>query len=250
MFDVAQEPVLKRVRSLLAKTEAAGCTPQEAAAASAKVKEIIAKYGLNPILTQPFKSTYIDLPLERLRVRVGLASSITWLTGTRYELEDKETKLRFYGFAPDVDKAIRLLEKCEKHVESCANQERFIERKYDTTWLHESFDERASFERGAVDEISRLLDVISTKRDKVIKEKIHIVVREERARNPKDLSVLLAGQVYRGSKKKADILRKQMVDIAATSYSRPESIGKRWTGRNEYRERGIEIARHLPLRLE
>ena len=40
--------VKRRIALLLAKTEANGCTPGEAAAATVKVEELIAKYKLDP----------------------------------------------------------------------------------------------------------------------------------------------------------------------------------------------------------
>lgn len=40
--------VKRRIAALLAKTEANGCTPGEAAAATVKVEELIAKYKLDP----------------------------------------------------------------------------------------------------------------------------------------------------------------------------------------------------------
>lgn len=61
--------VKRRIEALLAKTEANGCTPGEAAAATVKVEELIAKYKLDPAAFRrsPTASAPSGTPTSRSR---------------------------------------------------------------------------------------------------------------------------------------------------------------------------------------
>src|ERR1700689_3387486 len=65
MTMTSDNPQLDRVRKLLAKAEAAGCTPPEAEALTAKAAELMARYGIDPArLTAPRRET--DQPSSRI----------------------------------------------------------------------------------------------------------------------------------------------------------------------------------------
>jgi hypothetical protein len=61
----AAGPLLARVRKLLAKAEAAGVTPAEAQALTAKAAELMAKYGIDRALLAAARPE-TDRPADRV----------------------------------------------------------------------------------------------------------------------------------------------------------------------------------------
>jgi hypothetical protein len=62
---VDDEKLLDRVRKLLAKAEAEGCTEQEAGALTAKAAELMAKYGIDQALLDAAKPSVGNKPADR-----------------------------------------------------------------------------------------------------------------------------------------------------------------------------------------
>lgn len=62
---MGDEKLLDRVRKLLAKAEAEGCTEQEAEALTSKAAELMAKYGINQALLNATKPSADNKPTDR-----------------------------------------------------------------------------------------------------------------------------------------------------------------------------------------
>jgi Protein of unknown function (DUF2786) len=62
---VTEPKILDRVRKLLAKAEAEGCTPQEAEALTAKAAELMAKYGVDQALLDATRKPEDNKPANR-----------------------------------------------------------------------------------------------------------------------------------------------------------------------------------------
>ncbi|HTT52855.1 MAG TPA: DUF2786 domain-containing protein [Streptosporangiaceae bacterium] len=107
-------PLLERVRKLLAKAESAGTTPAEAESLTAKAAELMARYGIDrallaaqqPETDQPAdRKIDIDNPWARVRSHLlcGLASALRCqcviLPRSR-----PGTRIHIFGFASDIER--------------------------------------------------------------------------------------------------------------------------------------------------
>ena len=111
----SENALLQRVRKLLAKAEAAGVTPAEAEALTAKASELMARYGIDRALLAAAKpetdqpgDRVIDIPNPWARVQAhllcGLASAMRCqcvvLPGSR-----QGSRIHIFGYASDIERA-------------------------------------------------------------------------------------------------------------------------------------------------
>ena len=111
----SDNPLLERVRKLLAKAEAQGVTPAEAEALTAKAAELMARYGIDRALLaaqQPEtdhpadRKVDVDNPWARVQAHLlcGLASAMRCqcviLPGS-----GPGTRIHIFGFASDIERA-------------------------------------------------------------------------------------------------------------------------------------------------
>jgi len=110
-----ENALLDRIRKLLAKAEAEGCTPQEAEALTAKAAELIAKYGIDrallaaaqPETDQP-SSRIIDIPNPWSAVRAHLLSGLASAMRCQCILlppEQSGSRVHVFGYASDIERA-------------------------------------------------------------------------------------------------------------------------------------------------
>jgi Protein of unknown function (DUF2786) len=108
-------PLLERVRKLLAKAEAAGTTPAEAEALTAKAAELMARYGIDrallaaaqPETDQPAdRKITIDNPWARVQAHLlcGLASALR-CQAVILPRSGPGTRIHLFGFASDIERA-------------------------------------------------------------------------------------------------------------------------------------------------
>jgi Protein of unknown function (DUF2786) len=111
----APEALLARVRKLLAKAEAAGVTPAEAQALTAKAAELMAKYGINRALlaaerpeTDRPADRVIDIgnPWARVQAHLlcGLASALRCQC-VILPRTGPGTRIHVFGFTSDIERA-------------------------------------------------------------------------------------------------------------------------------------------------
>jgi Protein of unknown function (DUF2786) len=110
----ASDRLLDRVRKLLAKAEAAGTTPEEAEALTAKATELMAKYGIDrallaaqrPETDQP-GSRLVDIynPWGRVRAHLlcGLASAMR-CQPILVTSEEGTLRVHIFGYASDLER--------------------------------------------------------------------------------------------------------------------------------------------------
>ena len=107
-------PLLARVRKLLAKAEAAGTTPAEAEALTAKAAELMARYGIDRALlaaAQPDtdrpadRKIDIDNPWARIQAHLlcGLASALRCQC-VILPRPGPGTRIHIFGFASDIER--------------------------------------------------------------------------------------------------------------------------------------------------
>jgi len=107
-------PLLARVRKLLAKAEAAGATPAEAEALTAKAAELMARYGIDrallaaaqPDTDQPAdRKVDIDNPWARVQAHLlcGLASALR-CQAVILPRPGPGTRIHLFGFASDIER--------------------------------------------------------------------------------------------------------------------------------------------------
>ena len=110
----SQNPLLFRVRKLLAKAEAAGTTPEEAQALTAKAAELMARYGIDRALLaaqQPEtdhsadRKIDIDNPWSRVQGHLlcGLASALRCQC-VILPRSGPGTRIHIFGFASDIER--------------------------------------------------------------------------------------------------------------------------------------------------
>ena len=108
-------PLLARVRKLLAKAEAAGTTPAEAEALTAKAAELMARYGIDRALlaaAQPDtdrpadRKVDIDNPWARIQGHLlcGLAAALR-CQAVILPRRGPGTRIHLFGFASDIERA-------------------------------------------------------------------------------------------------------------------------------------------------
>src|SRR6266478_7077123 len=106
--------LLDRVRKLLAKAEAAGVTPAEAEALTAKAAELMAKYGIDrallaarrPETDHPAdRKVDIDNPWARVQAHLlcGLASALRCQC-VILPRSGSGTRIHIFGFASDIER--------------------------------------------------------------------------------------------------------------------------------------------------
>jgi Protein of unknown function (DUF2786) len=107
-------PLLERVRKLLAKAEAAGTTPAEAEALTAKAAELMARYGIDrallaakqPETDQPSdRKINIDNPWARVQGHLlcGLATALR-CQAVILPRRGPGTRIHLFGFASDIER--------------------------------------------------------------------------------------------------------------------------------------------------
>jgi hypothetical protein len=109
------DPLLERVRKLLAKAESAGVTPQEAQALTAKAAELMAKYGIDRALLAA-RRPETDRPADRVvrltnpwaRVQAHLLCGIAAAMRCQCVMlpgADPGSKIHMFGFTSDIERA-------------------------------------------------------------------------------------------------------------------------------------------------
>jgi len=109
------DPLLERVRKLLAKAESAGVTVQEAQALTAKAAELMAKYGIDRALLAA-RRPGTDRPADRVvtlanpwaRVQAHLLCGIAAAMRCQCVLlpgPDPAPKIHVFGFTSDIERA-------------------------------------------------------------------------------------------------------------------------------------------------
>ena len=115
-----REKIAARIRALLAKTVANGCTEDEAVAAAAKAAEMLARYNMTvdeaEMRESPFtrhRETHDDAVGDRLW---KVAAAISELTGARTWNAPigMPVEITFFGFEHEVQVATYLLEICAR----------------------------------------------------------------------------------------------------------------------------------------
>jgi hypothetical protein len=107
--------LLDRVRKLLVKAEAAGVTPEEAQALTAKAAELMAKYGIDRALLAASKpgtdrpaDRFIDItnPWARVQAHLlcGLASAMRCLCVV-LPRDNPGCRIHMFGFASDIERS-------------------------------------------------------------------------------------------------------------------------------------------------
>jgi Protein of unknown function (DUF2786) len=110
----SSDPLLERVRKLLAKAESAGVTPQEAQALTAKAAELMAKYGIDRALLAA-RRPGTDKPADRVitlanpwaRVQAHLLCGIAAAMRCQCVLlprSDPGSKIHVFGFTSDIER--------------------------------------------------------------------------------------------------------------------------------------------------
>jgi Protein of unknown function (DUF2786) len=110
----AHDPMLARVRKLLAKAEAAGVTPEEAQALTAKAAELMARYGIDrallaaqhPETDHPAdRKIDIDNPWARIQTHLlcGLASAMR-CQAVIIPRPGPGNRVHVFGFASDIER--------------------------------------------------------------------------------------------------------------------------------------------------
>ena len=110
----SDNPLLERVRKLLAKAEAQGVTPAEAEALTAKAAELMARYGIDRALLaaqQPEtdhpadRKVDIDNPWARVQAHLlcGLASAMRCQC-VILPRSGPGTRIHMFGFASDIER--------------------------------------------------------------------------------------------------------------------------------------------------
>jgi Protein of unknown function (DUF2786) len=110
-----QDSMLTKIRALLAKAEAEGCTPPEAEALTAKAAELMAKYGIDQAKlaaerpgTDYVMNSVIEIPNPWARVRSHLLGGIVLaMRGQAIRLRKNGTtvRLHIFGYCSDLDRA-------------------------------------------------------------------------------------------------------------------------------------------------
>jgi hypothetical protein len=111
----SNNPLLERVRKLLAKAEARGVTPAEAEALTAKAAELMARYGIDrallaarqPETDQPAdRKIDIGNPWARVQAHLlcGLASAMRCQC-VILPRSGPGTRIHMFGFASDIERA-------------------------------------------------------------------------------------------------------------------------------------------------
>ena len=116
-----RDAILARIRALLAKTVANGCTEAEAVAAAELAAKLLAKHNLTldeaELRASPV-ATRAQVHNDEVGVRLwNPASAIADLTGTTYWTTSagvQPVKVSFFGFAHEVEIATYLLEICAR----------------------------------------------------------------------------------------------------------------------------------------
>ncbi len=128
-MDQERKKILDKIAALRTKTQAAGCTEEEALSAAAKAAELLDRYGLDESdLRAAQQSDYeradfdvSDAVGERLwRIATaisGLTDTRTWSNGIKGR---PDTKISFWGLGVDVSIAHYLLDICDRAVRSAA----------------------------------------------------------------------------------------------------------------------------------
>ena len=114
---MTETKILERVRKLLAKAEAEGCTPEEAEALTAKAAELMAKYGIEQALLDATKPSAdnkptdrkFDIPAPYATVKSSLLFNIGKAMGCNGVRLTSRTGdgvvLHMFGFRSDVERA-------------------------------------------------------------------------------------------------------------------------------------------------
>jgi Protein of unknown function (DUF2786) len=110
----SNNPQLERVRKLLAKAEAAGVTPAEAEALTAKAAELMARYGIDRALLAA-KQPETDRPADRViaipnpwaRVQAHLLCGLAAALRCQCVIlpqTGQDTRIHIFGFASDIER--------------------------------------------------------------------------------------------------------------------------------------------------
>jgi hypothetical protein len=107
----APDPLLARVRKLLAKAEDPACTPAEAAAFTAKATELIAKYGVDQALLgagrpDPVGDRIVTAEPPYARDKAGLLAVVALAMRCRVVHLDRRgrTRSHLFGHGPDLQR--------------------------------------------------------------------------------------------------------------------------------------------------
>jgi hypothetical protein len=109
----APDPILDKVRKLLAKAEDSGCTPAESEAFTAKATELIAKYGIDRAMLAAADPTsdipgdriiYVDAPYARDKVQLlnNIAHALRCKSVQRKTINGM--RVHVFGFASDLER--------------------------------------------------------------------------------------------------------------------------------------------------
>ena len=105
------DPLLGRVRKLLAKAEDPACTPAEAAAFTAKATELIAKYGVDQALLagarpDPVGDRIVTVEPPYARDKAGLLATVALALRCRVVHLDRRgaTRSHLFGHGPDLER--------------------------------------------------------------------------------------------------------------------------------------------------
>jgi Protein of unknown function (DUF2786) len=111
---VTDDRLLDRVRKLLAKAEAEGCTVQEAEALTAKAAELMAKYGIDRALLDATKKPGDNKSIDRKiavpnpwgRVKAHLVCGLAAAMGCQAILltGSQQTTVHLFGFQSDIER--------------------------------------------------------------------------------------------------------------------------------------------------
>jgi hypothetical protein len=115
--DAPVDPMLDKIRKVLAKAEDPACTPQEAELFTAKATELIAKYGIDRAMLAATDKTsdrpgdriiVVDAPfaLDKVDLLVAIAEPLRCanVTRTRYPDGAKQLSVHLFGYQSDLER--------------------------------------------------------------------------------------------------------------------------------------------------
>ncbi|AOG02913.1 DUF2786 domain-containing protein [Bosea sp. RAC05] len=128
-MDPERRKILDKIAALRSKTQAAGCTEEEAMSASSKAAELLDRYGLDESDLRAVKQSDFERADYEVSDAVGerlwrVATAIAVLTDTRSWSNGikgrPDTCISFWGLSVDVSIAQYLLDICDRAVRSAA----------------------------------------------------------------------------------------------------------------------------------
>lgn len=198
---MADESIIKRIHALMSKTLEAGCTEQEALAASQKVQELLHKHQLSMsdirLRDEKCVQDGYDLGMKSDQPIQYVLSAIAYFTDTkvwRSTLRDGTISYRFFGLEHDVLIAKYITKICDKAIIFGGEDFRRSEQ-FQNAYAGERPKLRQSFQVGMASRLStrirkmkdeqRSEDKVSSGRDLVVVK--NAIVEDEWAKTGIDL---------------------------------------------------------------